>query len=107
MIGKGFCLVCGRRLDADPDRPNDGAQHDDCKRQSVPRNLKNLGVGKKERMKILYDQEILTTEKYWDCECLKDFIHPKSQDRCDGCGVTAEEQPDSRVNEVLAEGFLI
>jgi hypothetical protein len=107
MIGEGFCQICGRRLDADPDRPNDGKQHLDCKRQNVPKILKNLGVSKEERMKRLHDQEILTTDKYWDCECLANFIHPKSQKKCDKCGAVEEEQPDSRVNEVLAEGFLV
>jgi hypothetical protein len=107
MIEKGFCLICVRRLDADQDRPNDGKQHLDCERQSLPKLLKNVGLSKEERMKILHDQKILTTEKYWDCECLNDFIHPKSQKKCGKCGVVEEEQPDSRVNEVLAEGFLL
>ncbi len=107
MIKKGFCMSCGRRFDADPDRPNDGNEHDDCRRQSTPKILKHLGVSRKERMKILESRGILTTEKYWDCECLKNFIHPKSQCRCDICGTIAEEQPDSRISEVLAEGFII
>lgn len=50
---------------------------------------------------------IQTTEKYWDCECEKDYIHPKTQDKCTICGALAEEQPDSRVNEVLEQGFPI
>lgn len=49
--------------------------------------------------------EIKTTEKYWDCECEKNFIHPKIQTECPICGAVAEEQPDSRVNEVLAQGL--
>lgn len=107
MIGKGFCLDCGRRLDADPDRPNDGVRHLDCGRQSTPKILKNLGASKEERMKILHDQDIVTTDQYWDCECLKNFIHPKSQKTCFKCCTRADEQPDSRVNEVLTEGFLL
>lgn len=107
MIGKGFCTSCGRRFDADPDRPNDGEQHDDCRRQSAPKILKNLGVSKEKRMKILEEQGIVTTEKYWDCDCFKNFIHPKSQKMCYECGAHAEDQPDSRVSEVLAAGFLL
>jgi|GEM_PF-6387705 hypothetical protein len=107
MIGKGFCLDCGRRFDADPDRPNDGERHLDCGRQSSPKILKNLGVSKNERVKILNDQGILTTDKYWDCECLTNFIHPKSQKTCFKCCTKADEQPDSRVSEVLAAGFLL
>jgi hypothetical protein len=107
MIRKGFCMICGRRLDADPDRPNDGEQHDDCKRHNVPNILKNLGVSKEGRVKILNDQGVLTTDKFWDCECLTNFIHPKSQKTCFKCCTRADEQPDSRVSEVLAEGYLL
>lgn len=46
-----------------------------------------------------------TTEKYWDCECEKDFIHPKTQAVCPVCGEAAEDQPDSRINEVLLRGL--
>ena len=49
--------------------------------------------------------EIETTEKYWDCECKDNFIHPKTQNQCTICGATAEEQPDSRVDEVLMQGL--
>ena len=49
--------------------------------------------------------DAITTEKYWDCECERDFIHPKTQSKCNICGVLAEEQPDSRVNEVLMLGL--
>jgi hypothetical protein len=62
MIGKGFCLCCGRRFDADPDRPNNGMVHDDCRRHSTAKILKNLGVSKEESGKILNDQDILTTD---------------------------------------------
>jgi len=46
---------------------------------------------------------IATDPDYWDCECdgpLENFIHPKSQKSCPKCGTFADEQPDSRVNEV-------
>lgn len=49
--------------------------------------------------------EIKTTEKYWDCECIDNFIHPKSQKECSICGAIAGEQPDSRINEVVMQGF--
>ena len=59
-----------------------------------------------ETNKIKMD-EIKTTEKYWDCECNNNFIHPKTQIRCDICGAMAEEQPDSMVNEVLMHGYYL
>jgi len=105
MIEKGFCISCGRRLEADPDRPNDGREHEDCKRHSFPRILRNLGVSPVELKKVLEGQGILTTNKYWDCECNKNFIHPKSQKMCYECGAHVEDQPDSRISEVLSEGF--
>lgn len=49
--------------------------------------------------------EVQTTEKYWDCECDENFIHSKSQKECAICGAVAEEQPDSRINEVVAQGL--
>lgn len=103
MIQKGFCLFCGRKLDADPDRPNNGTAHDDCIRNS--NILKNLGVNQKDIMEVLEGKGILTTENYWDCNCLKNFIHPKSQKMCYECGAVEEGQPDSRVSEVLMFGF--
>lgn len=57
--------------------------------------------------KDLIMSTVETTEKYWDCECEKNFIHPKTQTICNMCGAIAEEQPDSRKNEVLAQGFLL
>jgi hypothetical protein len=49
--------------------------------------------------------EVKTTEKYWDCECKDKFIHPKTQSQCNICGALAEEQPDSRINEILMQGL--
>lgn len=107
MIEQGFCISCGRRFDADPDRPHDELMHDDCRRHSFPKILKNLGISPDNLKKVLEGQEILTTVNYWDCECNKNFIHPKSKKMCYECGAHAEEQPDSRVSEVLIAGFLL
>ena len=49
--------------------------------------------------------DIETTEKYWDCECKDNYIHPKSQIACLKCNTVAGEQPDSRVDDVLAQGL--
>jgi len=43
---------------------------------------------------------ILTTNEYWDCECSRDYIHPKSEYFCDNCKVRRTDSPDSRVSEV-------
>ena len=49
-----------------------------------------------------------TTQLFWDCECVVDFIHPKSTLSCDKCGAVEEDgQPDSRVTEVLEHGIAV
>jgi len=47
--------------------------------------------------------DILMTDQYWDCECRKNYIHPASENVCTVCHARREEQPDSRVTEVLAQ----
>lgn len=46
-----------------------------------------------------------TTEEYWDCECATNFIHPKTVAECLRCGAQRDDQPDSRVSEVIAHGL--
>jgi hypothetical protein len=42
-----------------------------------------------------------TNPNYWDCECETNFIHAKAQTlACSLCGMTEDESPDSRVNEI-------
>lgn len=43
-----------------------------------------------------------THPDYWDCECLDQYIHHKSVDRCKICGAFEIEQPDSRISELYA-----
>lgn len=51
---------------------------------------------------------VVLVEEYWDCECKDDGCSPKSihrkadQKRCSACGARKNEQPDSRLNEVVA-----
>lgn len=51
--------------------------------------------------------DIELTDEYWDCECEKNFIHLRSQKICLVCKAEQEDQPDSRVAEVLGYGFVI
>jgi threonine synthase len=53
-------------------------------------------VGEKSNMQ----DEIILTPDYWDCECVNNFIHSKEKSFCKVCGSFADEQPESRVNEV-------
>ena len=52
-----------------------------------------------------------TTRLFWDCECEEDYIHPNYvlpfalSPTCIKCGAFADEQPDSRVTEVLEAGL--
>ena len=56
-----------------------------------------------------YDNEgggFWTTQLFWDCECVINFIHPKATLSCDKCGAVEEDgQPDSRVTEVIGAGI--
>jgi hypothetical protein len=47
-----------------------------------------------------------THQGFWDCECEHNYIHPKTQKTCRKCNTKEDEQPDSRVNELLAQGFI-
>ncbi len=38
---------------------------------------------------------------FWDCECKDAFIHLFTEDSCPICKARREEQPPSRVNEIL------
>lgn len=42
------------------------------------------------------------TSLFWDCECKDNYIHRVTDNVCIRCGAVRDEQPDSRVNEVLA-----
>lgn len=45
---------------------------------------------------------IKTIPHYWDCECEHKYIHSRFEEtECLKCGALAEDQPDSRANEVL------
>jgi hypothetical protein len=44
--------------------------------------------------------DIILNKNYWDCECLSDYIHSKKELKCSKCNSLADEQPDSRQNEI-------
>ena len=48
----------------------------------------------------------LSTE-YWDCECERDYIHSNDVSRCPRCGAMRDDQPPSRINEILASGLTL
>ena len=48
------------------------------------------------------DPATVTNPAYWDCECEKDYIRPKSKFECDICNTCVDDQPDSRADEVAA-----
>ena len=43
---------------------------------------------------------ITLASDFWDCECEKDYIHHKSQQKCRKCGAIEEDMPDARANEL-------
>lgn len=44
----------------------------------------------------------LTTDEYWDCNCMDYYIQPASVSICPVCGAHKNEQPSARVIEVEA-----
>ena len=38
--------------------------------------------------------------RYWDCECEHDYIHPKTLESCPICEAEQDDQPDSIAEEV-------
>lgn len=50
-----------------------------------------------------YDHgDIITSPDFWDCGCQRDYIHPRKERKCKVCGARRDEQPESRLGEVLA-----
>ncbi len=47
-----------------------------------------------------------TNDLFWDCECIVNYIHPKTQISCKKCKAVSWEQPDSRDIELIKEGIL-
>ena len=45
---------------------------------------------------------VITTEHFWDCNCVSDYIHPKTERTCSKCGAVHEDQPDSHIEEAIA-----
>ena len=43
----------------------------------------------------------ITTEYFWDCECEKHYIHPKTEEKCTICNFEHHEMPDARTIEVI------
>lgn len=42
----------------------------------------------------------ILNESFWDCECERDYIHPKAEKECELCGANSESQPDSWQDEI-------
>lgn len=45
---------------------------------------------------------LATCNDFRDCECAHDHIKPEREESCDCCESFADDQPDSRLEEVLS-----
>jgi hypothetical protein len=54
-------------------------------------------------MKIEAFGDVITVDGFWDCECDNNYIHRAEEQECQICNCKAEDQPDSRLPEILAE----
>ena len=47
------------------------------------------------------ERKLITVSEFWNCECEKEYIQHKSRRICFTCGQTQNDQPDSRLDEVI------
>jgi len=66
-----------------------------------------ISVEERKNKMIESMDDIQLTDEYWDCECEKDYIHLRLQESCPVCKAESEDQPDSRVQEVIKNGFVM
>ena len=45
--------------------------------------------------------DYFTTPFFWDCNCEKNYIHPKTIKACHVCGAHEPDQPDAMTSEVI------
>jgi len=51
--------------------------------------------------KFFYDPKSPDTDpRFWDCECIDQYIHSENESRCNTCGAYREDQPDTRISEL-------
>jgi hypothetical protein len=65
------------------------------------------GVMTKSRLVLVEQHNIecntfFTTPLFWDCECEDGYIRTCLEEDCPLCGVTREDSPDARVDEVFS-----
>lgn len=54
------------------------------------------------KFETFYTDGVVLTPDFWDCQCLSNYIHRKSETRvCNQCGCEEGESPDSRADEIL------
>lgn len=74
---------------------------------TIYEDIVSQDVGVQELMKVKSEikleciKENILIPEYWDCECEKDYIHPISERICVKCTRWNDNQPDSRLNEVV------
>lgn len=76
----------------------DGDQLDD-KMEYLETVTSQLWSVKEEEDEVT-NNEVITNEDFWDCECEHNYIHHKIQKECKKCGAIRDEQPDSIAEEV-------
>ena len=52
-------------------------------------------------LELIPDEDCKTSDQFWDCECTYNYIHHNSEQLCMICTCAREDQPPSRLREVL------
>jgi len=47
------------------------------------------------------ESELVLTPMFWDCNCKDDYIKHQSQIWCGECNAHRDEEPESRLREVI------
>jgi aspartyl/asparaginyl beta-hydroxylase (cupin superfamily) len=66
----------------------------------------DAGIQKLMNIKAEIMKNTTTISDYWDCDCKENYIHPASENSCKLCNTFREDQPDSRLVEVINHSIM-
>lgn len=60
-----------------------------------------VGINHHSDVVVMYDEETLLNQNYWDCDCSHDYIQPVIKHHCEECGADRDDSEISHEVEVL------
>ena len=74
---------------------------DELCEEFVPADLPEAEPSAERISPVVRSNATQTTKYFWNCECERDYIHPRNTGFCDKCKTRREYQPNSRIDEVV------